>query len=234
MVEGMVRLMATAAGLGKVCGLVGLAVLLGGSVPPRDPDPARLLNALSGSFDTEKQFENAPLALKVVPSVGGKWLDRQHARMFRINAPAIGRDVLYLEWRSGGSNGLISRQRIWAFDSRPGGVAMRFYAFRQPQGFVGLAGGAAKFASLALEDLIAYPAECAARFAVASEIWDGRIDPKNCRIVAGSGRGMALDVTIRVGRHGFDYQEAGILDTGVKAFAVPPTVPYRFERVPKR
>lgn len=39
----------------------------------------------------------------------------QHARFVAVIAPAIGSHVLYLEWRNGGPEGAILRQRISSF-----------------------------------------------------------------------------------------------------------------------
>lgn len=193
----------------------------------------QIAGSLIGEFDTAAQFEQADAALKVPPSISGEWLDRQYARMVQVRAPAIGKLLIYLEWRSGGPEVPISRQRIWAFDDTADGVRMRFYTIKRPEL---LPARIAQGSVLALkpDDLVGYPPECAARFTWHNAVYTGRIDPSDCRIVAQSGRGMRLDVTIRVDRDGFAYQEAGILDSGVRAFAVPPTVPYRFTRVSGR
>jgi CpeT/CpcT family (DUF1001) len=231
MVGDMGKVMALVLGLGKVAVL--LAPVAAAAITTREGMAVQIAGSLIGEFDTQAQFEQADTALKVPPSVSGAWLDRQYARMVQVRAPAIGKMLIYLEWRSGGPDGPISRQRIWAFDEAADGVRMRFYTIKRPELLPArIVPGAVL--SLKPEDLIGYPAECAARFSWINQVYTGRIDPKDCRIVAQSGRGMRLDVTIRVDRDGFDYQEAGILDSGVRAFVVPPTVPYRFRRVSGR
>ena len=216
---------------------LGKMALLAGSADARSlslPDIDRLVSTLSGEFDTRRQFEAADPALKIAPSVTGRWLDRQHATMHVVSVPALGPRVVYLEWRNGGPAGKISRQRVWAFDADNGPVRMRFYSFKAPDRYAGRGLDRSAFQSLTPSELIGYPPACAARFSRERGGWIGRIDPVDCRIVAGSGRGMRLDVTIRTTKRGFTYQEAGILDSGVKAFAVPPTQPYRFDRVRTR
>lgn len=217
--------------------VLGKVALLTASADARSPamdDVDDLVSTLSGEFDTRRQFEAADSALKIPPNVTGRWLDRQHATMHVVSAPALGPRVVYLEWRSGGPTGKIGRQRIWAFDTDSGAVRMRFYSFKLPDRYAGRGLDASGFQSLKPDDLIDYPPACAARFSRKGSGWKGRIDPVDCRIVAGSGRGMRLDVTIRTTKRSFTYQEAGILDSGVKAFAVPPTQPYRFDRVRTR
>jgi hypothetical protein len=228
MVADMTGVMARAGAVFKSralkCGLASLAIAA--SAPP-DPN-AVVARGLTGDFDTRAQFEAADAALKVAPSVAGDWLDRQHAVMRIVDAPLIGTRVLYLEWRSGGPTGPVSRQRIWSF--RQGRPAMTFYTFRDPKPFAGQADAAGAFRQLKPTDLVGYDEACDVRWAGRV----GRIRPEDCRITAQSGRGMRLDVTIRLVPNGFSYREAGILDNGVRAFAVPPTMPYRFVRVAKR
>lgn len=211
---------------------LGMVALFGlTALSPRMPT-AEIAYALTGTFDNQAQYDTADLALKMPPSVSGACLDRQRAVIKRVSAPQIGRTVLYLEWRGGGPDGPISRQRIWALDEAPGGAAtMRFYTIKQPAALVG-GNDKIAFARLGPADLVGYPDSCAVRFQPTAADWRGRIDPKDCRIVAQSGRGMRLDVTITARHDGFDYQEAGILDDGKRAFAVPPTMPYRFARLP--
>ena len=219
--------------------MLGLSkmALLAGSADARSssrPDIDYVVASLSGDFDSRRQFEAANPALKIPPSVAGRWLDRQYASMHVVSAPALGARVVYLEWRSGGRAGQISRQRLWAFDGDSGTVRMRFYSFKMPDRYAGRGLDAYHFRTLMPDDLIGYPSACAAHFSREGSDWVGRIDPADCRIVAGSGRGMRLDVTIRTTNKGFAYQEAGILDSGVKAFAVPPGQPYQLDRVRSR
>ncbi len=213
--------MTLALGLGK------LALLAGTAAPAV---PQRIATDLQGNFDTQRQYDAADQALKVAPTPTGTWLDRQYATMRLIDAPLVGRTVFYLEWRTGGPTGPISRQRIWALDANVDGVRMRFFTIRDPASLAGARDGSASVGAVKPADLVGYPADCDVRF-TDRKSWTGRIDPKDCRIVAQSGRGMRLDVTIARTPTGFSYQEKGILDDGRVTFAVPPMQPYRFDRV---
>ena len=215
-----------ALGLGKVALVANTA-----QHPPPERLPFVTNRLLAGDFDTQVQFDRADAALKVSPSVTGRWLDRQYASIRVVDAPVLGPNVFYLEWRSGGPSGPVSRQRLWAL--RPGTSSMAFYTFKDPAPFAGRAAKAGAFRRLSLDQLLSYPAACDVQWKEAPhyETLEGRIDPITCRIVAQSGRGMRLDVTIAATERGFTYQEKGILDDGRIAFAVPPTEPYRFERV---
>ncbi|MCH8478877.1 MAG: CpcT/CpeT family chromophore lyase [Wenzhouxiangella sp.] len=200
---------------------------------PVDTDPAAAVAAaLAGSYDNADQYQAAPDALKVPPSVQGDWLDHQHAIFTLVNAPAIGEQVLYLEWRSGGPDGPISRQRIWSFRTDPasGQVRMDFYAFVDGDPWAGLVDQPDAFVSLDHSALRGYGPDCALRFtADSSGGWHGIISADECSLVASSGRRMGIDASVELEPDGtLHYRESGRLESGQYAFRVPPTKPYRF------
>jgi hypothetical protein len=190
-------------------------------------DAAALAARLEGRYDNGAQYAAADPALKVPPSVAGKWLDFQHATFTRVAAPLLGGTVVYLEWRSAGPEGAISRQRIWRFFDTADGVAMDFYTIDRPERFAGKAAVPGAFAGLGPGDLKSYGPACSARFGADGR---GRVDPARCVITANSGRTMAIRADIGIGGTIVSYSEAGILADGRFAFAVPPTEPYRFVR----
>jgi|GEM_PF-117573 len=194
---------------------------------------AAVARSLAGHFDNAAQFEAAPEALKVPPSVDGEWLDLQHALFAPVDAPAIGDQVLYLEWRSGSVDGPISRQRIWSFrEDETGTVRMDFYAFADGAPWAGRANEPGAFLDLGLNALRGYGPACALRFAPAGDGgWHGVISAEECSLVAASGRRMGIDAVVEITADGtIGYQESGRLESGQYAFRVPPTQPYRFER----
>lgn len=197
-------------------------------------EAAALVAALSGAWDNAAQFEAAPAALKVPPSVQGEWLDMQHARFARIDAPAIGTQVLYLEWRSGGPQGPVSRQRIWSFrHEADGALRMDFYAFIDGKPWAGRALEPGVFAELKAADLRGYGPACALRFEQAkpTAAIRGEVRGDYCTITAASGRRMAIDASVELKSDGsLHYRESGRLEDGRFAFRVPPTTPYEFTR----
>ena len=212
-----------------------LILLLAAVASPAVAGPAsRLADRIAGTYDNAAQFAASPAEVRVAPSVGGIWLDRQVARFVRVDAPRIGRDVLYLEWRSGGPDGPISRQRIWALRDTPDGVRMDYFTIAAPERFAGKAGTPGAFAALKPEELTGYGDACAVRFRRTGTGWTGRVLPTDCSITARSGRRMTLDVTIRVDRRALSYVEKGLLDSGAVAFEVPSWRPYEFVRTARR
>jgi hypothetical protein len=200
--------------------------------PNSDPRDS-LLSGLAGTWDNRAQFSAAPAELKVPPSVDGEWLDLQHATFTRVDAPALGTHVLYLEWRNGGPTGAISRQRIWSFRNDPaGGIRMDFYAFIDGKPYAGRGGQSGAFQTLANDALRGYGPACALRFVVQPAGFAGEISAEECTITAASGRRMGINARVALTAEGtLEYQDSGRLDDGRYAFRVPPTEPYRFQRL---
>lgn len=213
--------------------LLALALLAGCTTPaPSDP-PATLAAALAGTWSNQRQYDAAPAALKVRPTVEGEWLDHQHALFASVKAPVLGSHVLYLEWRSGGAAGPVSRQRIWSFRTDDAGtLRMDFHAFVDGAPWAGKAATPAAFAELRADQLRSYAPECALRFArTPSGGWRGEIGPEQCSLTAASGRRMGISAVVELTADGaLLYREAGVLPDGRFAFRVPPGQAYRFER----
>jgi hypothetical protein len=215
--------------------LSALVLLLGGCVSTHAPvDPREtLLEAMAGTWDNWAQFAAAPDTLKVPPTVDGEWLDLQHATFTRVEAPALGSHVLYLEWHKGGSGGEISRQRLWSFrNDSEDGLRMDFYAFIDGKPFAGRAGEQGAFETLTRDTVRGYGPACALHFELRPAGFVGAISATDCTITAASGRRMGINARVALTADGtLEYQESGVLDDGRYAFRVPPTVPYRFQRL---
>jgi hypothetical protein len=221
----------------RLLALIATALLAGCASHPAAPPVDgldTLREGLVGRWDNAAQFAQTPASLKVAPSVDGEWLDLQHAAFFAVDAPAIGARVLYLEWRNGGADGAISRQRIWSFRrDAEGAIRMDFFAFVDGAPFAGRGAEADAFAGLAPAALRGYGPACALRFELAPDGgFAGRIGAHECSLVAASGRRMGIDATVVLDATGtLAYRESGRLADGRYAFRVPPTMPYRFQRV---
>ena len=220
------------------CGFGSASVPAAAPVPapaglPRDADLEAIVDGLVGTWDNRAQYDAAPAALKVAPSVDGEWLDLQHARFTRVAAPALGSHVVYLEWRRGGPDGEISRQRLWSFRRDAAGkLVMDFYAFRDGAAYAGQGMSPQAFMTVTPEQLRGYPPGCELDFARQGGGFFGAVGPERCSIVAASGRRMGILAEIDIGASGtLGYRESGRLEDGRYAFRVPPTQPYRFVRL---
>ncbi len=200
------------------------------------PDPARApFEWLDGRYSNADQYADAPAALKRPPAAGHPydWIDLQDALFAKIEAPAIEGRVYYLEWRSQGPDGPISRQRVWTF-ARQADAAWRmdFYTLREPQRFAGRALLRDAFLGLTPADLIGYPSGCSLAFhQIGSAVWHGEIDPQTCLITAQSGRRMRVSASITIEPGWLTYAEAGQLESGAFAFKAPGGPAYRFKRL---
>ena len=218
--------------------LLTAAALVRGEAAPAahavsDAELDAVVDGLVGTWDNRVQYDAAPAALKAPPSVDGEWLDLQHARFTRVAAPALGSHVVYLEWRRGGPDGEISRQRLWSFRRDAAGrMVMDFYAFRDGSPYAGQGISPQAFMAVTPEQLRGYPPGCELDFARQGEGFFGAVGPERCSIVAASGRRMGILAEIDIGASGtLGYRESGRLEDGRYAFRVPPTQPYRFERI---
>ena len=214
---------------GAVCALAILTGCVGPQTRNELPEPvARSV----GRYDTVRQFETAPTSLRREPAAGHPydWLDRQHAEFRWITAPALGEHVMFLEWRRGGPDGPISRQRVWVFNRRDAGWVMDFYTL--PDG-----GGTSRsrldddFRGLSSEQLVGYGDTCSLLSTRTGAALVFSIPP-TCSIVARSGRRMQLSAVVRFEPDRILYREQGVLDGGAIAFLVPgvPGLSYEFVR----
>lgn len=203
---------------------------------PSRPDLGALSGGLTGAWDNKAQYDAAPEGLKRPPVAGDAyaWLDRQHAQFTRVAAPAIGPHVIYLEWRAGGPQGAISRQRLWSFRTdAENRVRMDFFTFKTPEPFAGKAGQPDAFAALKPDDVIGYGEACGLFVAPTSPTtFDAKIDESQCQITARSGRKMGIEARVTLMTTGLLYNEAGVLADGSFAFKVPGGPPYEFRRIP--
>jgi hypothetical protein len=222
------------------CSMIESPQSTSGKTGNASQDPrAAIVSALIGSWSNRVQFDAAPALLKVPPSVNGEWLDLQHARFVKIDAPAIGDQVLYLEWRNGGPQGEISRQRIWSFRvDATGAVRMDFYAFVDGKPWAAAvetaktAEATPVFTSLSKADLRGYGEACALLFAPQTAGFRGLISAKDCTITAASGRKMGIDARVELLADGtLEYRESGQLEDGRYAFRVPTSQPYQFVKL---
>lgn len=199
------------------------------------PPPAPLGQALIGVWDNAAQIQAAPSELLRSPAAGNPypWIDAQSAHFFEVSVPQVAGpkdQAIYLVWRSGGSTGPISRQRLWVFRLQADGqVVMDFYAFKSPDAFAQAEPNTNAFNALKPEDLTAYGPACSLPVRKTDTGWRASI-PSSCSITAKSGRKMTLSATLELDGNRFSYQEAGVLETGAYAFKVPGGPAYEFTR----
>ena len=187
-----------------------------------------VMTMLPGTYSNIAQYDAAPETHQVEPQIGSDapWIDHQHAEFKPVSVPAIEGDVIALQWRRGGPEGAISRQRLWAFRDTGASTVMDFYTLRSEIDFA----DEAAFANLQADDLIAYGDICALPVRQMGARYEMAI-PETCTIVSRSGRDMTLSAEITISADQLTYVESGRLSTGALVFQVPGTGPYQFVRV---
>lgn len=155
---------------------------------------------------------------------------RLHAVMAPVSVPALPGRAIYLQWRDGGPDGKVTRQRLWVFQDMPDGVRMKFFGFRDGPAWVDAHLAPERLRQLEPEQLVAYPPICDLPWVDRPEGLMASIPP-GCRIVTQrTQRTMDLAADIQVTSRGFDYAESGRLEDGTIVFQLPPAGRYAFSR----
>lgn len=203
------------------------ALLISCEAPqPEGLDPVSML---VGSYDNAAQYQTADDGLKITPKIGDKraWIDQQYARFKVVDIPSVPGTVVALEWRKGGPDGEMSRQRFWAFQLKGPNALMHFYGFKSD---VDMADEAA-LSAITQDELIVYGDACALPVVKIEDGYQLSI-PETCRIVTQSGRDMILSSTITIRRDTLTYEESGRLPDGTQIFEVPGKMAYVFQKQP--
>jgi hypothetical protein len=151
-----------------------------------------------------------------------------------VEAPALGRHVIYLQWPIGSPEGRLQRQRIWAFeiDESRNTVMMDFFTLRDPDRWrdAQLEPKAA-LRSITRDDLIPYPPACRLPFRRHADVFIGEIPRGECRIISQQTRtDMTINAKIVIGRDQVWYEESGVRQDGSVVFKVPASGSYQFRR----
>jgi hypothetical protein len=199
-----------------------------------DKELELLLGWVVGEFDNQLQRsrgENVLLESRPDPS---KAPDLLFPVFARVEAPALGRHVIYLQWPLGRPQGVLQRQRIWTFevDQQRNAVLMNFFILRD----AGRWRDAHLRPTTALlgitrEDVVPYPAACRLTFRRHIDVFVGEIPRGDCRIVSQQTRtDMTINAKIVIARDELWYDESGVRQDGSIVFKVPAEGSYQFRR----
>jgi hypothetical protein len=122
----------------------------------------QLMALVIGEYSNLPQVEAAKAQSKPGAQLPEPLRDVHHMYATRVDMPKLGTHVAYIEWRHNGPTGVISGQRIWAYDAQPDGILMRFHTLKPSAKAVlsGLIQPAAKTRQIGPDDVNAYPAPC--------------------------------------------------------------------------
>jgi len=217
--------------LATTCTFLALSAQSGGASLEGDLDT--LLGWVVGDFDNRQQVQRGENALLDSAPDLAKAPDLLYPVFARVEAPALGRHVVYLQWPIGSPQGALQRQRVWAFeiDRQRNAVLMDFYTLRDPARWrdAHLQPGTA-LREITRDDDIPYPPVCRLPCRRHADVFIGEIPPE-CRIISLQTR---TDMTIRahivIARDQIWYQEGGVRADGSVVFRVPASGSYQFRR----
>lgn len=184
---------------------------------PAFADASTITAMLDGRYTNLAQIAEA-----YAEGRGNAELDARFMEFRRVEAPAFGGHVVYLQWRRPDAGGAVTRQRLWSFhDREDGGITMKFYAILDGAALIDAhRTDPARFASLTPGEVTGYPESCDLPFAKTAEGWEGAI-PAGCSITARSGREMSIRARITIEPDQVRYDEGGVMADGTVVFDVP-------------
>jgi len=184
----------------------------------------RIIDWLDGHYSNEAQIATGEL-------------DAENNLLFpvfkKVDVPAFGNHIVYLQWPIGGPDGRLQRQRLWTFheDAETGATRMSFFTLREPERWLDAHIDPAKIREMTAEDTIGYPETCLLPVAFADATITASIPP-TCQIISQATRTtMTLQATITITPNQITYQEAATRPDGSIVFQVPPTGQYIFDRI---
>ena len=188
------------------------------------PTLDRIVDWLGGHYSNEAQIATGEL-------------DAEENLLFpvfkKVDVPAFGTHVIYLQWPIGGPDGRLQRQRLWAFheDAETGATRMSFFTLREPERWLDAHLDPAKIRDMTPQDTVGYPNTCLLPVAFTEETITTSIPP-TCQIISQATRTtMTLQATITITPNQITYQEAAARPDGSIVFHVPPRGQYVFDRI---
>lgn len=209
-----------------------LLALAGCATTPSGGDLGAYPAALVGAYDNAAQFAGAPADFKrpPIPNDAYDWLDAQTVTFRTVSAPALGPNVVYVEWRA--AAGDFGRQELWSFRMDSAGVKLDIHTLGAAAAQRAVGADAATFATITPADMNAGDPACALQVSSAGRgAWNAQTDPDKCHVVLAAGP-VAIDTRVTVMPTGVLYQTSGRLPDGAYVFRTPGGPPYDLRRRP--
>ena len=192
-----------------------------------------LLNWVQGSFSNARQTREGTNALADKPATADAAPDLLFPIFKKIDVPALGAHVVYLQWPMGSPEGKLQRQRIWVFADDPArnAIMMKFYTLKEPQKWLNAHLEPGKVRAMTAADVIPYPPACDLPFRRHGDVFLGEIPRGDCKIVSQETKtSMTINGRIIVSKNQVWYNESGTRDNGAVVFQVPRSGAYEFDR----
>jgi hypothetical protein len=192
-------------------------------------DLADLVTMLAGRWDNELQsfFEpelNVPLAQRH---------DRIHTIIRPLDNSPFGTNAFYVEYRLGGENGPVARQRIWSLsvDSQLAAIRLLGFSPKNGKSFEGAWRDPAKLTALSPADFDPITG-CDVIWRRRADGFSGETRPGACKVVTTDNAQRVLTVTERhdLSATTWDVRDIGVDDRGARVFGSIDNAPTRSRR----
>lgn len=204
------------------------------ALTPLEGELNALIGWVVGDFDNQQQVARGDNFLVESTPDPSRAPDLLFPVFALVEAPALGRYVIYLQWPIGSPEGRLQRQRIWAFeiDETRNAVMMDFFTLRDPDRWRDAQlDPKSALRSMTRDDLIPYPPACRLPFRRHADVFIGEIPRGECRIISQQTRtDMTINARIVIGRDQVWYEESGVRQDGSVVFKVPASGSYQFRR----
>lgn len=202
--------------------IVALYSCVGQAEETVDQDLETLLSWLQGSYSNQAQIDSGALEAET---------DLLFPVFQKVDIPAFGRHVVYLQWPIGAPDGRLQRQRIWVFERGPDGLAMDFFTLKEPERWLNAHLNPESVRDMTKEDTIGYPRTCLLPVQRIGDVFTASI-PSTCEIVSqGTKISMTLESNIKISENEMTYREGGQRGDGTVVFKVPASTQYEFAKI---
>lgn len=164
-----------------------------------------LMEMWPGDYNNREQIQFDADLGKASPEQGGHvWV---HAQVRRVDVPALGPHVLYLEEYHGLDSDDIFRQRLYELEVEEAGGIIRLivHTLRDPERFLGAQDDPSRLKALTRADTITRPG-CDILIRRDGDAFYGAMAPKACVVSEGSKQRFA-DYRVRVTPDGYRFRE---------------------------
>lgn len=187
-----------------------------------DRDLETLVRWVQGTYSNQMQIDSGELDADT---------DLLFPIFKKIDVPAFGKHVIYLQWPIGAPDGRLQRQRIWSFARGPNGLTMDFFTLKEPEQWLNAHLNPDKVRGMTRDDVIAYPKTCLLPVTREGDMFVMRI-PSTCTIVSqGTATTMTLESETTITKNKMTYREAGYRPDGTRVFKVPGKAQYDFRKL---
>ncbi len=202
--------------------IVALYPFVGQTEESADQDLETLLSWLQGTYSNQAQIDSGALEADT---------DLLFPVFQKIDIPAFGRHVVYLQWPIGAPDGRLQRQRIWVFERGPNGLVMDFFTLKEPGRWLNAHLKPESVRGMTKADTIGYPRTCLLPVRRMGDVFTASI-PSTCEIVSqGTKISMTLQSHIKISENEMTYREGGRRGDGTLVFKVPASTQYQFVKV---